>query len=58
VRPFDVDLTVRLSRLHTRASAHFCDGRVTQLEVRADERGSRHTITLDALGPYAVVVFS
>jgi hypothetical protein len=58
VRPFDTDLTVRLSRPYARASAYFCDGRVTALEVRADERGFRHTVALDALGPYAIVVFS
>jgi hypothetical protein len=58
VRPFDTDLTVRLARRHSRASAYFCDGRVTPLEVHADDRGVRHRVALDALGPYAVVVFS
>jgi hypothetical protein len=58
VRPFDTDLTVRLFRPHARAAGYFCDGRVTPLEVRVEERGFRHTVVLDALGPYAIVVFS
>jgi hypothetical protein len=58
VRPFDTDLTVRLFRPHTRAAGYFCDGRVTPLEVRVEEHGFRHTVVLDALGPYAIVVFS
>jgi hypothetical protein len=58
VRPFDTDLTVRLSRPHARASAYFCDGRVTALEVSVEKRGVGHTVALHALGPYAIVVFS
>jgi hypothetical protein len=58
VRPFDADLTVRLPRHHTHASAYFCDGRVTALDVRVEEHGRRHTVALEALGPYAIVVFS
>jgi hypothetical protein len=58
VRPFDADLTVRLPRRHTHASAYFCDGRVTAPDVRAEEHGRRHTVALEALGPYAIVVFS
>jgi hypothetical protein len=58
VRPFDTDLTVRLFRPHARAAGYFCDGRVTPVEVRVEEHGFRHTVVLDALGPYAIVVFS
>ncbi|MEV6494979.1 hypothetical protein AB0M20_41120, partial [Actinoplanes sp. NPDC051633] len=58
VRPFDTDLTVSLSRRYTNASANFCDGRVTTLHVRAEQRGYRHTVALRGLGPYAIVVFS
>ena len=58
VRPFDTDLTVSLSRRYPRASATFCDGRVTTLEVRLGEGGHRHTVALRGLGPYTIVVFS
>jgi hypothetical protein len=52
----DTELTVRLPRRHTHASVYHCDGRVAAPEVRTGEPG-RHTVALDALGPYAIVVF-
>jgi hypothetical protein len=58
VRPLDIDLTVSLSRVHTRASAYYCDGRAAELEMRTEQLGHRHTVTLAALGPYAIVVFA
>jgi len=33
-----------------------CDGRVAAPDVRTSGKG-RHTVALDALGPYAIVVF-
>jgi hypothetical protein len=57
VRPLDTELTVRLSRRHTQASVYHCDGRVAVPAVRTGEGGHRHTVALDRLGPYAIVVF-
>jgi hypothetical protein len=58
VRPLDTDLAVSLSRVHTRASAYYCDGRVAELEMRTEQLGHRHSVPLAALGPYAIVVFA
>ncbi|RLP93565.1 hypothetical protein EAD89_05975 [Micromonospora sp. BL4] len=56
VRPLSgLDLRVRLSERLAAGTAYSCDGKVTRLDVRVD--GGIHAVTLDALGPYAVVVF-
>jgi len=56
VRPLDIDLTVRLPRRQPHATVCHCDGRVAAPDVRTGGEG-RHTVALDALGPYAIVVF-
>ncbi|MGK5740004.1 hypothetical protein [Micromonospora sp. URMC 103] len=57
VRPLaGLELRVRLPQTRPEATAHSADGTVTALDVRVD--GAVHTVTLDALGPYAIVVFS
>ncbi|MEO3922513.1 hypothetical protein ABGB07_01310 [Micromonosporaceae bacterium B7E4] len=52
----DLDLRVRLPERLSAATAYGCDGAVTPLDVRVD--GGFHTVRLDALGPYAIVVFT
>ncbi|MER7892092.1 hypothetical protein ABTX15_19960 [Micromonospora sp. NPDC094482] len=57
VRPVPgLDLRVRLPERRPEAAVHSCDGKATALDVRVD--GEHHVVTLDSLGPYAVVVFS
>ncbi|TDC40065.1 hypothetical protein E1211_02180 [Micromonospora sp. 15K316] len=57
VRPVpDLEVRVRLPETRPEAIAYSCDGKVTALDVRVD--GGIHAVTLDALGPYAIVVFS
>ena len=58
VRPVDARLTVSLSRVYGRATVHHADGRMVPLELRTEELGFRHHVTVDGLGPYAIVVFS
>ncbi|MFY1691686.1 hypothetical protein [Plantactinospora sp. WMMB782] len=58
VRPVaDLDLRVRLPERLPHATAYDCAGPVTPVEVRIDDDGY-HAVRLDALGPYAVVVFT
>ncbi|MDW5327980.1 hypothetical protein [Plantactinospora sp. KLBMP9567] len=52
----DLDLRVRLPERLPAATGYGCDGKVTPLDVRVD--GGFHTVRLDALGPYAIVVFT
>jgi hypothetical protein len=51
----DVALSVRLGARLTRATLYGCDGDITDLDVRSD--GTTHTVQLDRLGLYGIVVF-
>jgi hypothetical protein len=58
VRRVDATLTVSLSRVFAHATAYHCDGSMSMVDLRTEERGYLHTFVLEALGPYAIVVFS
>ena len=54
--PRDLTLIASLAAVHTRATAYHCDGTVTPLDLRSEQLGHRHTVSLTAK-EYTVVLY-